>query len=267
MIRFWKRLPRGWKLGLDLLAVLLLLFISWLMLGTPFLSANAAFRRAMTDSNLPAGEPELLVELNYDGELDSYQRTLALRADDKNCYLAVLEHKVGWNSGEVWTVPAAEGVQYTYLGWEIFTCGSLQNFYKAYQTGATPHIPAFAVKAPGADASLTLKLGDYDYGFWQFTPGSFPLVLEKAENGWFIFCFDTAELLKHFHAERVENWADLMDQPPCELEEPYESLRQWMDFHDLWNGSVSDSASLELTTRDAQGKVLRQLSWPLPKGH
>jgi hypothetical protein len=273
VIKLWKRIPRGWKIVLDCAAVLILLAILWAVLDYPMPTANMAFRRAVSGAGFPARNPELILELPYDeveyGRLETTGRTLGLLAEGDHVLLVSLSKKPGWHGWDPLWVPAAEGVYYTPLpGWgdrySVTTDYNRKKFFDAAkgiygeEGPCELRIPAFAVKAPGADAALTLILyykEEYDSTDW--SEARFPLLLQEQEKGWFIFRWDSLDIINHLSEDMDEFTED------C-----YWVLNLWMTYYDMEDEyhdvNAYVNAKLELTTRDEAGKVLNQVTWELP---
>ncbi len=281
MIKLWKQIPRKWKITLDCAAVLLLVFMLWAAWDYPIPTANMAFRRTLSRAGLPARDPELILELKSDyisisdGEsVKTTDWTLGLLAEGDRVLQVSLSKELGWDASEPLQVFAAEGVYYTPLPcWgDKFESSKLGNPHKFHDAARQKdsgvrspvdiRIPAFAVKAPGADASLTLILyykEEYDSTDW--SEARFPLLLQEQEKGWFIFRWDSLDIIDHVYMEKefdVEHFRY--------TEECYYILNGWLlDYNISMEDSCSyANARLELTTRDEAGNVLEQVSWELP---
>ena len=237
MIRKWKAIPRGWKLAIDLGLLALLLAVGWILRGFPSLTASSAFRRAVRDAGLNAPDLELYVE------------NFGISADGARSYVSKLwRMDEEWQSWDVWTIPAADGICYAPL-----------DFDHALYNLEDP-IPLFAVKAPGVDAKLTLTIEPcttYIYGYdgdklveehWQ--GGSYPLLLTEAKNGWFVFELDRDEL-----RARIEE-PNGYPKPG----EPYASYYRWVDAFYRDDMSVCP-VRLDLTTYDESGEVVKSAAW------
>ena len=274
MIKLWKRIPRGWKIVLDCAAVLILLAILWAVLDYPMPTAKLAFRRAASGAGFPARDPELILELPYDeveyGRLETTGWTLGLTAEEDYVLRVSLTKKVlGWNAWDPLWVPAVEGVYYTPLpGWgdhySVTTYNNRKKFFDAAkgiygdEGPCELRIPAFAVKAPGADAALTLILDDYREADGTVTSGGrFPLLLQEAKEGWFIFRWDSLDIINHLCGEE-NSWLDGF------TEDRYWVLNEWMTDYNIEEEYHNVNAQLELTTRDEAGEVLNQVTWELP---
>ncbi|MBO4418408.1 MAG: hypothetical protein J5789_01055 [Oscillospiraceae bacterium] len=272
MIKHWKRIPRGWKVILDGVVALILLFVLWIILECPLPTGELAFRRSVSGAGLPTRDPDLILELEYDrvdnGKLETTDLALGLLAEGDHVLRVSLDKKwFGWKSeAPLLVVPAAEGVYYTPLpGWgdNLHGFANKERFFQAArglhreEGPCDVRVPAFAVKAPGTDASLTLILGDcQDEDGATKSGGRFPLLLEEAEGGWFVFRWYSLDIINHLQGEesRTGGFTD----------ESYWVLNRWMEHYDIEGHNLVTAAHLELTTRDAEGKVLNQVTWELP---
>lgn len=231
-IHAWNRVSRYWKLALNGAAILLLLFGIWIAADCPFLTAKAAFRGRMEERGWPKESAEVVLRFGGDS---SKNLVFGLRADGTNTYYADMEWDMGWRTGWYYaTVPAVDGICYMPL------IGLTRSPYDN---------SAFAVKESGTDASLTLILGESEYG----PGGRFPLVLREARDGWFVFDFDT-----HF-----DNSFDTVYCSSSFSDAERRSIKCWVETHDVRIGHKVP-ASLKLTTRDADGTLLREITWKLP---
>ena len=277
MIKLWKRIPRKWKIVLDGTVILVLLFALWAALDYPMPSARLAFRRAVAGVGYSAQDPDVILNLEYDraesARLETTEWTVGLLAEKNGVVRVSLYQELGWQAWPPEFVPSVtplsqsdEDVYYIPLpGWGDHLQGfaNKERFFdaaRALNSGSGPsdvRVPAFAVKAPGADASLTLILGDCrgDDGTIK-KGGRFPLIFQKAENGWLIFRWDVLDVISHMHGEnsRIGGFTD----------ESYWVLNQWMENYDLNNSYRVTDAQLELVTRNADGSVLQELTWRLP---
>lgn len=284
MIKLWKQIPRKWKITLDCAAVLLLVFMLWAAWDYPMPTANMAFRRTLSRAGLPARDPELILELKSDyisdyiiSDRESVKTTdwtLGLLAEGDRVLQVSLSKELGWDASKPLQVFAAEGVYYTPLPcwgdkFEHSKFGNSRKFHDAarqkdsgVRSPVDIRIPAFAVKAPGADASLTLILrSDEEYGSTDWSEARFPLLLQEQEKGWFIFRWDSLDIIDHVYRETVGGTT--YDRY---TEECYHILDDWLYEYNI---SMEDScrfanARLELITRDEAGNVLEQVSWELP---
>lgn len=290
MIKGIKGLPRGKKLAIYGIVILVLLPLIWMMLGFPPFTKGMEFRRIMAEHGFPGKSPELVADIKYEGFTISYsglnlsfyedQRRVGFRADDDNVYVAKLgDGKEDESNSVAWCVSAVDGVLYTPLDWWVYDCMSSSLKWKPEDTSMEAfsrcHIPAFAVKAPGAGASLTLILEDcHDQDGNPTAGGRFPLALDQAENGWFLFRWDTRDIAiqsgcydesrvdgNYYYLESTEmGLGRLHGQFP----EPYASLVEWLKNYDFTGVNSSATAYLELTTWDENGNLLDQLTWKLP---
>lgn len=259
MIKGIKELPRSKKLAIYGIVILVLLPLIWIMLGFPPLAKGMEFRRIMAEHGFPGESPELVADIKYEGANSFYcrdmsvlfyedQRRVGFRADDDNVYVAKLgAGKEDESNPTAWCVPAVDGVLYTPLDWWTYECMCTLRRDLDYSMHwfSQYHIPAFAVKAPGAGASLNLILEDcHDQDGNPTAGGRFPLALDQAENGWFLFRWDTGDI-----ANRSGYYA---------------SLIEWLKSYDFTGLNSSATAYLELTTWDENGNLLDQLTWKLP---
>ena len=269
MMERWKRISRGWKIALDCIVVLLLLFILWALEDYPMPTAGLAVRRAAAGVGYDGKDAELLIDLEYDKvasfRLNTTKRRFGLVTDGDSVLRVELYRELGWKSWDpVLAVPAADGVLYTPLpkGFNSTSYGvraCIDEASRGADGEAGPcdvRIPAFAVKAAGADASLTLTLEDCENGNGKRADraGPFLLVLQEKRDGWFIFRWDSLDLIDHYHEGSGNGWFD----------EPYEYLSHWIETYNIQEEYRSARATLELTTRDEAGNVLEQVAWALP---
>ena len=291
MIKGIKELPRSKKLAIYGIVILVLLPLIWIMLGFPPLAKGMEFRRIMAEHGFPGESPELVADIKYEGANSFYcrdmsvlfyedQRRVGFRADDDNVYVAKLgAGKEDESNPTAWCVPAVDGVLYTPLDWWVYDCMSSSLKWKPEDTSMEAfsrcHIPAFAVKAPGAGASLTLILEDcHDQDGNPTAGGRFPLALDQAENGWFLFRWDTGDIAIQsgcYDESRYIEGAYYYSSPDLGFEylhgqfsEPYIGLVEWLKNYDFTGLNSSATAYLELTTWDENGNLLDQLTWKLP---
>lgn len=183
MIKRIKGTPRGIRLAVYGIVILVLIPMIWAMLGFPPLTKGMKFRRLMAEYGYPDESPELIVE----PQTGDY---LGIRADDNYAYVADLGDRSQFDRSSygyyaAWYVPAADGVLYVPLEWwtkreEIQGTGAEawlieRKEYDWY---------GYAVKAAGADASLTAicKSNNPDEPEQRY-----PLILQNVKNGWFVF--------------------------------------------------------------------------------
>lgn len=244
MKKKWKAIPRGWKLAIDLTLLALLLAVAWILRGFPSLTASSAFRRSCRDAGLNAPDMELRVG------------NFGISADGARSYVSdLMDLGEEWQSWDVWTIPAADGICYAPLDFE----NSVDDGWITESDLEKP-IPLFAVKAPGADAKLTLTIEPcttYQYSYdgderlahnWQ--GGRFPLLLTEAKNGWFVFELDRDEL--RAHVNETNSCSD--------AEEPYTSYLRWV-YAFYRDNMCACPVRLELTTYDESGDVVQTASW------
>ena len=245
------RIPRGCKLAGTLLLLLLAAAFLWAKLDYPSFTAASAYRRAAWDAGMPPTKMELLVR--------SASRSLAIGTDENNAYTVWLNHQNNsllWDSYDVWYSPAEDGVWYA----DLSAINTNDNAFDLREES----MPAFAVKAPGTRAELTLVLEDWTFpaGEWNYRErtrwygGSFPLAPLKQRNGWFIFAYDRKLFEDNFQtAEEGYRF----------LPEPFESLADWYEAWEIpqeiaWR---FPPARLRLTTYDADGNILKTAEWVL----
>ncbi len=240
-------------------------------------TANMAFRRAVSEAGFPARDPELVLDLKVDGGI-SYKNddittkdcTLGLATEGDHVLVTRLyKEKLGWSASRLDSWPAAEGVYYTPLQdcWDGRWGGRLDIFRGMGLHGdKEPHdrrIPAFAVKATGANASLTLILEKHGDSDPAGQVGRFPLLLQETKEGWFIFRWDYLDIVSHGHMEEMNPSTHFKLD-----DEGYSLLYRWiigypvMDFMKIYRYHID--AYLELTTMDADGTILKEVTWKLP---
>lgn len=280
-----KEMSRGKRLALYAAAIALLTPLVWALLGFPPLTKGMEFRWIMAGHCFPSKSPELVVEIKYEGrngyKAGSYekQRSVGFQADSDYVYVA----KLGYGKEDgyhpvAWRVPAENGVLYTPLDWWVYDCMSWlkgEPEDTSMYSFRCSHIPAFAVKAPGAGASLTLILEDcHDQDGNPTAGGRFPLALDQAENGWFLFRWDTRDIAiqsgcydesRYVEGTYYYYSTDLgFGYLHGQFSEPYIGLVEWLKNYDFTGLNSSATAYLELTTRDEVGNVLNQVTWKLP---
>ena len=202
-------LPKAWRLAAVCAAILLLLFMNWAILDYPALTAAGAFRRGLRQLMLPDGaQMELLLEQNRTwGDWEHAEETayrVGVGTDEENSYLVYLEKDNGWHpTGELSVTPAAGQVWYTLLPWDGFG-PNLSMYLRGWEdpqqklaNKKEDIVPFAAVKAPGASASLTLVLEEWDFSEVEESkrpePSQavrYPLILQESRDGWFLFRFD-----------------------------------------------------------------------------
>ena len=118
---------------------------------------------------------------------------------------------------------------------------------------------SFAVKAPGASASLTLILDawDGDPGTRPFSYCCCPMVLQEHREGWFLFGFPT-ESMKYAIQYDADQQCYCLPSGSA-----YESLLRWANYYTVWKQKDLPPAHLELTTYDETGRILKTLRWDL----
>lgn len=280
MRTLWKRIPTGWKLVLKAAALLILVF-AWSVVNVSSVSAETVFRRGLENACYPAAEMELLAEARCDSynlrdvTLIEQTTTEGLGTDANHAYLVQLSEERGRRSYSCWSTPAvAEDVWYLPLFSEFGTLAApfrswiLESSFNQLTQIGLPQRSCFAVKAPGASASLTLIVDA-----WEDTNSSydnttsyakFPLILQEHQNGWFLFRFDTTPLLDaqnyDLEIEYSPYYADASEYR-IRHKEPYASLLVWASCYTSWPDCPP--AHLELTTYDEAGRILKTLQWDL----
>ena len=262
MKKLWNRFPRGLRLSLDLLAILILLICVWAMLGYPAPSTGLACRWGMEDAGLSALEPSLLV--------NTENGQLALCEDGKAVYLEELEKKpIGWSASLRRSCPAVDGVLYMPLIWEFeYPLEGRDALYRYDEERAEyveRIIPGFAVRVGQAsEATLTLVVAPDREGT-HFLGGSFRLPLLEKKNDWFLFRFDLADILAHWNPLYSDGWQDWKGYEEKFYTSNYNGLIHWMMYYNRSFNGVRYSlaeAHLELTLYDAAGQVLRSVELP-----
>ena len=262
VLKLWNRISRRTRLVIDCTAIALLLLVILLYLAPKSCSAEAAFRRALEDAACEAAELEICVE--SDTEYNS-KRTYGFGANESYACRATVYENHGWSASNVYSVPAMEqGLFCVPIDWQDLRwyLGDSSRLYNDW-TGEEMLFPCFAVKCPGVAASLTVVLEEgeiYNYSDEEddrvlSQGGRFPLVLQKAENGWFVFRFDTKALGEQTHG----------DSSGSRYDEPYQSYVRWIQRScGGWGPEYLPKAGLELTAWDENGSVVRHTSWELP---
>ena len=271
-------LPKAWRLAAVCAAILLLLFMNWAILDYPALTAAGAFRRGLRQLMLPEGaQMELLLEQNRTwGDWEQAEETayrVGIGTDKENSYLVYLEKDNGWHpTGELSVTPAADQVWYALLPWDGFQPYLRADGWEYDQMLAHKKediVPFAAVKAPGASASLTLVLEEWDFSEVEESkrpePSQavrYPLILQESRDGWFLFRFDMwalwNQLVWVYHSDDYGSTYYTSTLP-----EPWKSLTRWeSEFsYNKWNPEDPNNrplppAHLELTCYDENGGVL-----------
>ena len=252
MKKLLNRIPLVWKLTLTLLLILLLLLAAWAMQDYPSLSAGMAFRRGLRDAGLPAAKMELLLETG--------SFPLGLGSDEENTYMSTLAYHGHntWVCYDAWSVPREQGIWYAPLRWD--NLGG-NDFPYGFDGPNDRPVAAFAVKAEGARAELTLVLedcvttvepleGEAAQEPEQWYGGTYPLVLREKRDGWFIFEFDSQYFKANIQKGNNSRW----------FNEPAYSLVRWIDryYGERWHICP---AHLILRTYDETGELLQTVSW------
>jgi hypothetical protein len=275
---------RGWRLGLSLLLLAALSLAGWALMDYPCLTAAGAFRRGLRDAGLPEVELELV------------ENGVGVGTDGSSCYLVRLEQRLGWHWSDAWSVPGAEGLIYAPLDWkttggyhykweeqvlpfaEDFHYAPMDFYAPCFPNVLEDRMPAFAVRAEGADARLSLRLepqedGSYRWGSEQpWQGGSYSLVLLDRRDGWFIFGFDPAT----FRGDRRDsNWAysdwardeesswtgSYEDLELPKYSEPVASFVDWIRNYRPGCPQLRCPAVLYLQCFDENGSFLRTATW------
>lgn len=271
MRKLWKRIPKGRRLALECALLLFLLLAAWSVVDYASPCAGTAFRRALRDANYAPTGMELLVEGKIDIQDSVFCDTSALGTDAERIYRTELTKIHGWTASDVHSLPkAAEEVWIMPLAWYQIGWDSYMDKweYENYQAApVTDRSPCFAVKAPGASASMTLVLeqGEYfDYGEpFPSEAGRFPLVLLDAKDGWFVFGFDLEDLKQNLQYEYRIN-ESRTEGFKLWFEEPYRSFVTWTGCYDIDTPEDNAPVHVELTTYDASGNVLDTVQWKVP---
>ena len=133
-------------------------------------------------------------------ELELVENGVGVGTDGSSCYLVRLEQRLGWHWSDAWSVPGAEGLIYAPLDWkttggyhykweetvlpfaEDFHYAPMDFYAPCFPNVIEDRMPAFAVRAEGADARLSLRLepqedGSYRWGSEQpWQGGNYSLV-------------------------------------------------------------------------------------------
>lgn len=250
MKKLLNRIPLVWKLSLTLLILLLLLLAAWAMQDYPSLSAGMAFRRGLRDAGLPPAKMELLLETNW--------FPLALGSDVENTYVTTLGYHGhnAWTCYDAWSVPREQGIWYAELRWDERGGNGFPYRFDGPNDGP---VAAFAVKAEGARAELTLVLEDCvttvepvledeERTSEQWYGGSYPLVLREKREGWFLFDFDSEYFKANLQKGNNSRW----------FNEPAYSLVRWIDryYGERWHICP---AHLILRTYDETDRLLQSV--------
>lgn len=254
MKKLLNRIPLVWKLSLTLLILLLLLLAAWAMQDYPSLSAGMAFRRGLRDAGLPPAKMELFLETSW--------FPLGLGSDEENTYVTTLGYHGhnAWTCYDAWSVPRRQGIWYAELRWDERGGNDFPYYFDGPNDGP---VAAFAVKAEGARAELTLVLEDCvttvepvyegeERSSEQWYGGSYPLVLREKRDGWFIFDFDSEYFRNNLRNSDHSYWFD----------EPAYSLVRWINryYGERWHICP---AQLILRTYDETDRLLRSVSLEL----
>ena len=245
MIKLWKKLPKGWKLGLYLTILFLLLSFGWMIQGYPSFSAEAAYRRTLGNAMTDEMPLELLFgnqAFEPDGapESDSF---FGLGHSGQNACAVRLYRDGGvwqgrgcrvWESldRDVWVLPLPMGESFRTLD-------------LGRQT------PAAAVYCPGAaELKLELVLADCTEEDETIKGGVYPMLSLETEGDWKLFSFDLAP---------ITAYQGETPYIPLEFEDAaLAHYNTWITyFH--WGLQHCEGFGMicfRLTARDAQGRVL-----------
>lgn len=265
MIKLFSKIPRVWKLVVEGLFLLLVLYILWASLDYPSMTANSAFRRSVIDAAYPSAELELLL-----GPSKLYpDRYTALGTNDQYAFLVYLENKHGWKK--------AENIRNSYEP-QSFETG-IQSFDVAHMQGELSCLPlryypldernrdygCFAVRTSAASASLTLVFDERDFSDNSETTnpphtGTISLLIDHKQDNWVFFCFPN-EYFEWFEKVYIYNYT--MGRERSDIDNYYDT--QYVSFFRWFSGYSSDSPSahLELTTFDDDGNVITTAVFPL----
>ncbi len=260
---FMERIPWPWRLALAIGLLLLLLPVVFLYLCRSPRSADAAFSRAVEDAACEPAELELLLPEIEDDYRDS--KSLGIGAGENwacQTWLRKDEHGA-WSSEIVRSYPAVEeGLWCVPVDW---ISRSLDNRYEIMRDdNGEGFFPCIAVKCPGATASARLVLEEgyvlelytNDERYVYIPDEQYQLVLDRAENGWFLFRYDYPDIERHFRVQQTANGTyDVLDGR-------YEPLQCWIRARG-YDEKYCPHAHLELTVWDENGLELRHTRIPL----
>ena len=216
--------------------------------------------------------------------------------DGSSCYLVRLEQRLGWHWSDAWSVPGAEGLIYAPLDWkttggyhykweetvlpfaEDFHYAPMDFYAPCFPNVIEERMPAFAVRAEGADARLSLRLepqedGSYRWGSEQpWQGGSYSLVLLERRDGWFIFGFNLAYFIEDDAGEEYPDNPEELDweYDPEEsyaygdlpkFREPVASFVDWIRNYRPGCPQLRCPAVLYLQCFDENGTFLRTATW------
>lgn len=259
MRNLWNRIPKAAKLALDLLLILGILYGAWAMLGYPMPTRGTAFRQAQINAMLPDSyEDELLAEC---GERNSSQgwniRPYVLgTSGDTVCRALVYRQTIGWTARNACTFPAVDGVFFVPLPYHLYWSSKASELSK--------YGSALAVKIPGA-ATLEILL-ELDEGcpidlhpkyqeLIRTSAGTYAMLVEPAENGWFLARFDPyietdpVMIGSEYHDIAEMNYCDWIGDFLAETKE-YE-----------YRKDPSRCVRFLLTAYDESGAVIKTLVW------
>ena len=253
----WNRVPKAAKLALDLLLILGLLYGAWAMLGYPMPTRGTAFRMAQKNAMLPAYyADELLVNggrLNSSENWDVRPYLLGTSGDTA-CRALIYRETIGWKATKARSFPAVDGV---------FLIPLPYSFYFDDHQSLSKYGPALAVKLPGA-ASLDISLELDEGRSFLYPPdeepireygGTYPMLVEPAENGWFLARFDP-----NIETELIEVDPELYDAAVnnyCEWISDF--LTEFREYE--YSKDPSRCVRFLLTAYDESGAVIKTLAW------
>lgn len=281
---FSRRRPAVWKLVLYLGLLGLLLLFFWKLQGRPCFTDAAAFRQALCDAACPGASLETVIAPDsWDHVHPDHE--LALGSDGERCFLVDLGGYNGnslfnlirrWYAGIACVgvspkegyafIPYAVEYDHYYDFWRNDPASCSQEELRATLTmlresGAGAIL---VVRAPGADAELSLVLGERSY----------PLQGRKLEGDWFYFTFPSCYVPRLGQDGSLE-WAvedhDAQRKPAWEpeLSEVWEYcswlsdyiIRRFGMYKILLAEACIPPATLVLTVYNESGSVIDTVSW------
>lgn len=285
MRKWYRRIPKGWKLALALTLAALLLTGFWLLQGRPCFSAASAFRQGLRNAAIPAVRMELGLDpepgdnswnwdkfgVGTDGER-TFGVELSKRSSERFSFLHIWKPFQG-----VRTQPVTEGICYlpvttgwTYLDraetkWTPDPAG-----YEEYDRYSDdfPRLRDFIlIKAPGDWAKLTLVLEDaeIDDKNGLRKGGVYGLEGERLEGDWYRFTFRDCYLPVNVGGSL--NWSDFERQrallpdwePDIEASWAYYNWVAAYTQNELEASGVQP-AHFELTIYDETGTAVRTVT-------
>lgn len=257
MKKLWNRVPKAVKLALDLLLILGFLYGAWAMLGYPMPTRGTAFRQAQRNAMLADSyEDELVAEGGMSNSGQSWNvRPYVLGTNgDTACRARIYRETVGWTAEKARTFPAVDGVFLVPLPYSHY----FMDAYTLSQYG-----PALAVKIPGA-ASLEILL-ELDEGSDVLYPqdqepirasaGTYAMLVESAENGWFLARFDP-----YIETEPVRIGPEVYDTAEMNYcDWIMDFLGEFTEYE--YSKDPSRCVRFLLTAYDESGAVIKTLTW------